>query len=104
MHANLPLALLSPLVPSVLSRVRAEMGPTFWKHRRKNGKWGLMERSVATTDTLRSCRARVLPVATLAPNARPLLERADATMEGRGVVHLLASPLTATPVPTHPGS
>ena len=31
MHAKLPLALLSPLVPSVLSRVRAEMGPTFWK-------------------------------------------------------------------------
>ena len=31
MHANLPLALLSPLVPSVLSRVGAEMGPTFWK-------------------------------------------------------------------------
>ena len=31
MHANLPLALLSPLVPSVLSRVWAEMGPTFWK-------------------------------------------------------------------------
>ena len=26
-----------------------------------------MERSVATTDTLRSCRACVLPVATLAP-------------------------------------
>ena len=31
MHANLPLALLSPLMPSVLSRVGAEMGPTFWK-------------------------------------------------------------------------
>ena len=34
MHANLPLALLSPLVPSVLSRVGAEMGPTFWKLQR----------------------------------------------------------------------
>ena len=31
MHANLPLALLSPLVPLVLSSVGAEMGPTFWK-------------------------------------------------------------------------
>ena len=31
MHAKLPLALLSPLVPSVLSRVGAEMGSTFWK-------------------------------------------------------------------------
>ncbi len=91
---------LSPLVPSVLSRVGAEMGPTFWKlqkcaafrqmHRYQlhfalvvafsfcfeNGapaaKWkmGLLEAGVATTDTLRSWRARVLPVATLAPNAR----------------------------------
>ena len=31
MHANLPLALLSPLVPSVLSGVGADRGPTFWK-------------------------------------------------------------------------
>ena len=31
MHANLPLALLSPLVPSVLSSVGAGMSPTFWK-------------------------------------------------------------------------
>ena len=81
MHANLPLALLSPLVPSVLSRVGAEMGPTFWKlqncavfrqmHRYKlhfalvvalsfcsqNGaaaaKWkmGALVKSVATSDT-----------------------------------------------------
>ena len=74
---------LSPLVPSVLYRVRAEMGPTFWKlqkcaafrqihryqlhfalvvafhfvsktvHRRKNGKWGSLVKSGATSDTLR---------------------------------------------------
>ena len=134
MHANLPLALLSPLVPSVLSRVGAEMGPTFWKlqkcaafrqpHRyqlhvalavafsffEQNGAAAEKWKMGASGGRRRYRRHFAQPLGMRVAGSdacaqRPrFFKRADATVESQGVVHLLASPLTVTPVPTHRGS
>ena len=48
-----------------------------------------MEAGVATTDTLRSCRARVLPVATLAPKGYQFSKTENGPQNGNDTTHTL---------------
>ena len=48
-----------------------------------------MEAGVATTDTLRSCRARVLPVATLAPKGCRFFKMENRAQNENATTHTL---------------
>ena len=92
--ASLPAALWAGGSVFILFRKRCTGG--------KNGKWGLLEAGVATTDTLRSWRARVLPVATLAPNTRAFSKTENRPQNGNATTHVMCNlSLTLCLLPTY---